>query len=269
MASWRGHLSLSATLGVGYGAALFSQGVDPATCVLAAGVTALGGLMPDLDSDSGKPVRELFSIAAIVVPMLFLRRMIRWGLSAEEVLLIVGLLYVFIRFVVSAAFNKLTVHRGMFHSIPAMFIAGCVPFLAYHHPSLGVRAVLGLGVMIGFLSHLILDELCSVDFSGLTLRLNKMAGSALKFTSPSQTATATCYALLLLCLYGVYVQLEQAGILHPNAITQDLHIPMREGPAPPTPRSRAVPPQAVDLPPTPKPAESDWGVDRPAAARGY
>src|SRR5438132_1108943 len=52
------------------------------------------------------------------------------------------------------------------------------------------------GVMIGFLSHLVLDELYSVDFMGARIKLNKFAGSAVKFWSPSWPATAVCYALL-------------------------------------------------------------------------
>jgi hypothetical protein len=50
--------------------------------------------------------------------------------------------------------------------------------------------------MIGFLSHLVLDELCAVDFMGVRVRFNKFAGSALKFGSPSWSATLATYALL-------------------------------------------------------------------------
>src|SRR5438094_516142 len=57
-------------------------------------------------------------------------------------------------------------------------------------------ACLAGGVMLGFLSHLVLDELCAVDFSGARLRLNRFAGSALKLASPSWTATILTYLLL-------------------------------------------------------------------------
>ena len=42
-----------------------------------------------------------------------------------------------------------------------------------------------------------LDELYSVDFMGVRIRLNRFAGSALKFWSPSLTATAIAYVFLL------------------------------------------------------------------------
>ena len=75
MASWRGHLTFSTGLGAAYGGLAFTQlGVDWPTAAVAAGFTALGGLLPDLDSDSGVPVRELFNLAAVAVPLALLRR---------------------------------------------------------------------------------------------------------------------------------------------------------------------------------------------------
>jgi hypothetical protein len=59
-----------------------------------------------------------------------------------------------------------------------------------------VRLFVAGGVMIGFLSHLVLDELYSVDFMGVGIRLNKYAGSALKLASPSRMATLATYVLL-------------------------------------------------------------------------
>src|SRR5262249_45103268 len=134
MASFRGHLAFSASLGAVYGGMAFWQlGVDWGTAALAAGLTAVGGMMPDLDSDSGVPVREMFNLAAVFIPLLFLRRLLSLGLNLEQIFVVLGGLYVLIRFGGSRIFKRLTVHRGMFHSIPAMFIAGAMTFLAYHH----------------------------------------------------------------------------------------------------------------------------------------
>ena len=60
--------------------------------------------------------------------------------------------------------------------------------------------------MIGFLSHLVLDELYSVDFTGARLKLNKFAGSAVKFWSPSWPATLVCYAILGALGWSVWEQ---------------------------------------------------------------
>jgi hypothetical protein len=53
---------------------------------------------------------------------------------------------------------------------------------------------MAMAVMLGFLSHLILDEICSVDLQGV--RVNKAFGTALKFWAPSTFSTIFVYLLL-------------------------------------------------------------------------
>jgi hypothetical protein len=217
MASYRGHLRFSSALGVAYGGLAYWQlGMDPATAGLAAMVTAVGGLMPDLDSDSGVPVRELFNFASIMVPLLLLRRLASAGFTPEEMLVACGGVYCFVRYGLRRVFRHMTVHRGMFHSIPAMLIAGLIVYLEYHHPSLQARLLLAVGVMIGFLSHLVLDELCSVDLNGKTPKLNQFAGTAVKFTSKSTIATAFAYLVLAGLGYLAYVDFQHNGELPAN-----------------------------------------------------
>jgi hypothetical protein len=210
MASFRGHLAFSASLGAVYGGLIGWQlGVDWATSALAAGLTCVGGMMPDLDSDSGIPVREMFGLASVCVPLLLLPRLLQHGLTPEQLTVILGGLYLFIRHGLSYLFKRVTVHRGMFHSIPALLIAGMITFLLYHHSDFRPRVLVASGVMIGFLSHLVLDELYAVDFRGLKPKLNKYAGSALKFGSPSRWATAFTY--FLMAALGFLVFLDVGG----------------------------------------------------------
>jgi hypothetical protein len=205
MASYRGHLMFAAPLGAAYGSIpLVRPEPEWGPAFLGAGLCTLGGLMPDLDSDSGVPVRELFGVLAAAVPALLFEHLMRGQhLPLEQILVVLAALYLFIRYAVSAVFKRWTVHRGMFHSIPALLIAGLLVFLFYPSGNADLRLYLAGGVMLGFLSHLVLDELCSVDFMGVRIRLNKFAGSALKFGSPSWSATLTAYLILagLLC-YG-------------------------------------------------------------------
>lgn len=206
MAGYRGHLATSTALGLAYGgAAIWYFQMDWVPAALGAGLTAASGMLPDLDSDSGVPVRALFGLASVLAPLLMLPRLLARSPSLEMVILILLASHVLIRYALAALFKRITVHRGMFHSIPAMLIAGLIVFLVYHHPAPVIRLYLAGGTMLGFLSHLILDELCSVDISGVKIRLNQFAGSALKFVSPSFTATLTTYALLL-CLAYVAAQ---------------------------------------------------------------
>jgi membrane-bound metal-dependent hydrolase YbcI (DUF457 family) len=197
MASYRGHLAFSSLLGAGYGAAGMLKGpFDWGPAAVGFGLTTLGGLLPDLDSDSGVPVRELFGIAAFLAPLLMYGRLAEEGLSTEQRVVVLAGVYLFVRYILSGVFKRWTVHRGMFHSIPALLISGLTVFLTYPNRDVTLRIYLAVGVMIGFLSHLVLDELYSVDFMGVGIRLNKYAGSALKLTSPSRSATLAAYALL-------------------------------------------------------------------------
>src|SRR5207249_4652834 len=125
-----------------------------------------------------------------------LRRLAAYGLSVEQILVILAGVYLLIRYVISSLFKKFTVHRGIYHSVPALLIAGLAVFLAYKTPDLTVRLFLAGGTMIGFLSHLVLDEMCSVEFTGAQVQLNSFAGSALKFFSKSWPITLAVYALL-------------------------------------------------------------------------
>jgi membrane-bound metal-dependent hydrolase YbcI (DUF457 family) len=198
MAGYRQHLMFSSALGVGYGAVGLVVGGAGAwgQALLGAGVTALGGLLPDLDSDSGVPVRELFGVAAVVTPILLAPHLMN-ELPLEQALALLAGTYLVIRYGVSRLFKRYTVHRGIFHSIPALLIAGLALFLVYPSPNPWVRVYMAGGVMVGFLSHLVLDEVYSVDFMGGTPRLNKYAGSALALWSPSWSVTVAAYAILL------------------------------------------------------------------------
>src|SRR5262249_2381631 len=152
----------------------------------------------DGDSASGVRGREVFGLFGAVVPLMMLRRLLRHHHAPiDEALVTAAAAYVVIRYGLSYLFKRLTVHRGMFHSIPAMLIAGLATFLIYHHPDTRLRFMLAFGVMTGFFSHLLLDELYSVDLRGVKPKLNKYSGSALKFASPSQLATGVTYLVLL------------------------------------------------------------------------
>jgi membrane-bound metal-dependent hydrolase YbcI (DUF457 family) len=205
MAGFRTHITVSGALGVVYGGvAVQPLGFSTEAGVLAAGLTTVGGMLPDLDSDSGVPVREMFNLAAAVVPLLLVPRLVHMDLSREAVLASLLFGYVFIRYVLASLFRQFTVHRGMFHSLPAMLVAGLCVYLAYHSPNRDIRLLLAGGVMLGFLSHLILDEVYSVDWRGVKPKLKSSAGSAVKLMSSSTIATATCYLILGGLLYLAY-----------------------------------------------------------------
>lgn len=206
MANFQGHLAAGVTCGIAYGAwgALQLQ-MDWGPVFLGAGLTTLGGLLPDLDSDSGVPVRELFNLSGALVPVLLLPRLTAAQLTPDQILVVLASIYLVVRFGLASLFRQLTVHRGMFHSVPAMLIAGLSVFLLYHNPDVHYRAYMAGGTMIGFLSHLVLDELFAVDFMGLRPKLNRFAGSALKLWSKSLVATTATYVVLIVLAGSAWV----------------------------------------------------------------
>jgi hypothetical protein len=147
----------------------------------------------------------------VVLPLTVIPRLYQLHLSQEGILASLLFGYVFIRYVVSRVFKRFTVHRGMYHSIPAMLVAGLAVYLGYHSDDRRLRLLLGCGIMVGFLSHLVLDELWSVDLNGVKVKLNKYAGTAVKFCSPSWPATVACYLLLGALLYLAYLDFAPAG----------------------------------------------------------
>lgn len=205
MASYVGHLTFSTGLGAVYGAAgAVGLHMDWGPVFMGASLAAVGGLLPDLDSDSGVPVREMFGLAAVLVPFMLFPRLQAHGFTPEQILAILFAVYLTVRYGVSYLFKKWTVHRGIYHSIPAMLIAGLTVFLLYHSPNMNLRLYLAAGVMLGFLSHLVLDELCSVDFSGVAIKVNQFAGTALKLKSESWVITLVTYSLLSYLGYLAY-----------------------------------------------------------------
>lgn len=209
MASYRGHLAFATALGAAYGgAAFYYAGIDWLPAIMGGGLTAVSGLLPDLDSDSGVPSRTLFAGSGVLVPLLLLPRILAMDLPVLKAVALLVALYLFVRYALGWVFRRLTVHRGMFHSIPGMMIAGLLVFLFYHNPDVMIRYFLAAGVMLGFLSHLVLDELCSVDLHGAHIHLNKSAGSAVKLFSPSWTGTLATYAILAWLAYLATPQVE-------------------------------------------------------------
>ncbi len=212
MAGYREHISVSGLLGAAYAfAAIFLFGYTAIQAAIAAVLTWVAGMLPDLDSESGRPVRELFGITAALAPLLVLQNVNAVGVNSDRAMLFSLLSYGAVKYGGAFILSKLTVHRGMFHSIPALLIASEVTFLCYHSEDLRVRLLMAIGVGIGFLSHLVLDEMYSVQWDGTRVKLKNSSGTALKFFGTEAIPNGFSMAMLMLF---TYMSLVHAGILH-------------------------------------------------------
>jgi hypothetical protein len=204
MAGFRTHITVSTLGGVAYGYAGARLGLAIPTCVLAGGLCLIAGMMPDLDSDSGVPARETIGFAAAIVPMLMLHQMQAHGLSIEQMVLAGAPIYLSIRFGIGWLLKTLSVHRGMFHSIPAAVIAGLMGFLICDSGTPFSRYYKALAVTLGYLIHLVLDEIWSVDFGAGIPRVKKSLGTAMKLFGDELGPNLVTYCLLAALGYTAF-----------------------------------------------------------------
>jgi membrane-bound metal-dependent hydrolase YbcI (DUF457 family) len=213
MAGFKTHITVSSLLGAGYGgAAYFVYGVPWPACALAGGLCGVSGMLPDIDSDSGTPLRESVAFAAAVVPMMLLHRFQHWGLSHEMIILAGAAVYLLIRFGLSAMLKRYTVHRGMFHSLPAAVIFGQIAFLLASGDDWRLRAYKAGGVVLGYLSHLVLDEIYSVQWT--RGRVKSSFGTAFKLFGQGWWPNVSAYAKLL--ILAAIILFEPAGLQTPD-----------------------------------------------------
>jgi membrane-bound metal-dependent hydrolase YbcI (DUF457 family) len=192
------HITGSTIVGAGYAAAAWWIGdMPPMTCALAGGLCAVAGMMPDLDSGPGIPLKESVAFAAAVIPMMMLHRFHQMGLPMEGMILAGAGIYLAIRFGMSWLLKHYAVHRGMFHSLPAALIAGQVAFLAFSAEDPLRRYFISSAVILGFLTHLVLDEIWSVKLGLFGPKVKKSFGTALKFYGTEAWSNLLSYVLLI------------------------------------------------------------------------
>lgn len=232
MAGYKTHITVSGALGVGYGTAgVILAGFTPVEGALAGVLTWFSGMLPDLDSASGRPVREVFSLLAAFAPFAMMSRLMEWTHhSYEATTLLAVILYVAIRYGGQSVLNRAAVHRGMFHSIPAMLIAAEIAFLAFQGSPLPARLLMAGGAAIGFFSHLVLDEIYAVEWSGVHVRLNKFAGSAVKFVGNRFLPNVITYSLLMVLTYATLVQASVIALPARNTLGPPLQRAAADGP---------------------------------------
>jgi len=214
MAAFREHILFSSLLGVGYGVAAASLlKFTPSEAMLAGYLTGVGGMLPDLDIPTGKPGQEIFSLSAAVIPLMTFHHVLtvtQLPVNNESIILIMLCMYFAIRYGLAWLVNKLSVHRGMFHSLPAMLIAGETMYLVYPSSNPYIKLLMGGGLALGFFSHLFLDEIYSVGWNGPLPKIKKSFGTAIKWGSPALGATLFTYALLIAL---TFLAGEQSGII--------------------------------------------------------
>ncbi len=201
MPEFNTHLIAGALTGTAVGAwGFFHQQIGPVHAGAVAVLGTLGSLLPDLDSDSGKPLALLFQMISVLLPVLLYPYIFHGrGHDVPLLLCYYAGAYLLINYTVMPLVKRATRHRGMMHSLPFALVSGEGAFLLLL-PSGQMTAVYGgLSVMAGCLIHLILDELASIT--------QRSSGGAMKLKSPHLIGTLFVYGLLVVMGVAVAARL--------------------------------------------------------------
>lgn len=204
MADFKTHISVSTVAGAFYGVAGFQAGLPWESCVIGGALCSVSGMLPDLDSDSGIPLREAVAFSAAFVPMLMVDRLQRLGYNHEMMLLVTIAVYFFLRFALAELFRRYTVHRGMWHSVPAGLSAALFAFVVCSCENMNLRLFKTIAIFVGFMSHILLDEIWSVEYRRGRYMFKHSFGTALKFWSGNRFANIFSYTLLIALCFLAY-----------------------------------------------------------------
>jgi hypothetical protein len=154
--------------------------VAPENLIAVTMAGVLGSILPDIDLKGSRPSKAMFSGLGIFFSFAVLFSFATKYSVAELWILWLGTL-VLVRYGLHSAFHHLSIHRGIWHSIlAALFSAGATAVVFYYvlgrHE--GVAWLAGGFVFIGYLTHLVLDEVYSVDV--MDTRVKASFGTALK-----------------------------------------------------------------------------------------
>jgi len=211
------HLGVGLSVsGVAATTALVAGLATPGQTLAYLGLGTLGSLLPDLDADSSAPVRVSFTLVAVGLAFLAMFLSADRFPSVAELLSVWVTTFLVARWLLFAVLTRVTVHRGMLHSLPAAVFFG-MACTAVAHRALGAPTLTawtaGAFVTLGYLVHLLLDEVYSVNLFGA--RTRRSLGSATKLWSRRGAAASLA---TYLAAAGAFVLAPPPGPLV-NAVT--------------------------------------------------
>jgi hypothetical protein len=222
MADFATHLGWGA-VGAGLAAsATYAADIVPAGDLITLTTAGLiGSVLPDIDLEKAVPSRLLFTGLGFLLAFVVLFNF-KASYSVTELWIIWLAVFALIRFGAYHLFHRTAIHRGIFHSLLAalFFMVVTAVLLAYtvgREPIVAWMA--GLFVFFGFVIHLALDEIYSVDFAGA--RIKRSFGSALKlYDSRSLSGSALMAGALILALMISPPSADFLRIMQPAQVTQ-------------------------------------------------
>lgn len=225
MADFATHLGWGA-VGAGLAAsATYAADIVPAAEIMTlttAGV--VGSVLPDIDLEKAVPSRMLFTGLGLVLAFIALFNFHATYSIAELWLIWTGV-FVAVRYGAFHIFHRTASHRGVFHSLLAgLFFMVLTAAVLAHALGRGpvVAWMAGLFVLFGFLIHLILDEVYSVDFAGGHLK--RSFGTAMKLFDYKAAIPSAAMAAALVAVFMLTPPVKDfAQIMAPRQVTHFFH----------------------------------------------
>jgi len=181
MANFATHLGVG-TIASGMAAtlAVATEMIGQGDIITLALAGALGSVLPDIDLKDSKSSRIIFFALGLFLSFVVLFIVVSKYSIAELWVIWIGA-FLTVRYIGHYLFHNFAVHRGVFHSVLAAAFWLLATAAVFHH---GLRAdpricwLAGIFMAFGYIVHLLLDEIYSVDFNGN--RVKRSFGTALK-----------------------------------------------------------------------------------------
>ena len=154
--------------------------VAPENLIAVTMAGVLGSILPDIDLKDSRASRAMFSGLGIFFSFAVLFSFATKLSIAELWILWLGTL-VLVRYGLHAAFHNLSIHRGIWHSLLAGVFSAAATAVVYYYAlgrHEGVAWLAGGFMFVGYIVHLALDEIYSVDV--MDTRVKASFGTALK-----------------------------------------------------------------------------------------
>jgi hypothetical protein len=175
--------------------------IAPENLVAVTMAGVLGSVLPDIDLKDSRPSRAMFSGLAIFFSFAVLLMFAHRFSVAELWILWLGTLLT-VRYLAHFIFHRMSYHRGIYHSILAGLFFAFFTAVIYRHllgrPE-GVAWLAAAFMFIGYLVHLTLDEIYSVDV--MDTRIKASFGTALKLLDGKHPGHSTAMALAMVAAF--------------------------------------------------------------------
>ncbi len=162
----------------------------------------LGSVLPDIDLKDSKPSKAMFSGLAVFFSFVVLFNAVH-ALSIIEMFIVWLGTLALVRYGAKAIFHEFSYHRGIWHSILAALFCAVLTAVVYYYllrRHEGVAWLAAAFMFLGFMTHLILDEIYSVDV--MDVRIKSSFGTAVKLVDRNHwgQTLAMAASLALVCL---------------------------------------------------------------------